>query len=194
MPSYLSNLWLRAFYHTSFQRDKQHRFIWKPLSCQECHRWCISLNFFYVENIFYVARVDLFPPEWKHSRSATLRNWRVSCWSERLTDCTQLVRYVFSICLYVRFLTNKVEASITLHPSTSRLTPCCPTQVHRCLATLLLLSSPSVLRQQVHMSLSAGREQGIQAWTWGTSTPPQGRRGHPQTSRARSGWASRWVE
>lgn len=48
----------------------------------------------------YSARVNSFPAEWKHSRSATLRNWRVSCRSEWLTDCTQLLHYVLILCPY----------------------------------------------------------------------------------------------
>lgn len=60
------------------------------------------------------AKVNSLPAEWKHSRSATLRNWRVDCRSEWLTDCTQLLHYVLMLRPFapVFTLANRQNAGI----------------------------------------------------------------------------------
>lgn len=106
------------------------------------------------------------------------------------------------LCLHAPVFTLADKQSLGIHyspPPPSRLgvDPMLPHAIHRCLATLLHhapLSSPSVLRQQAHMSLSSGHSQGIQAWTQSPSTPPRGPQGHPRASHARSGQAACGVE
>lgn len=90
-------MWAYVLFITpSFHWNKQPRLIWKPLSFPS-EPLKVMLQF-EPSDFLYSARVDSFPAEWKYSRSATLRNWRVSCWSEWLTDCTQLLHYVFMLC------------------------------------------------------------------------------------------------
>lgn len=156
---------------------------------------------FETPGFLYSARVNSFPAEWKHSRSATLRNWRVSCRSEWLTDCTQLLHYVLMLCLYapVFALADKQSRGIHYSPplrlGLDPLLPHTSPQMSGYIAPPCSSQLPlSMLCQQAHMSLSAGRSQGIDAGTPSPSTPPWGPRGHPQASRAGSGRASHGVE
>lgn len=104
-----------CFLSLSFQWDKQPRFIWKPLSFHS-EPLKVMLQF-EPADFFYSARVDSVPVERKHSRSATLRNWGVSCRSEWLTDCTQLLHYVLMLCPYAPVFALADKQSRGIHYS-----------------------------------------------------------------------------
>lgn len=184
--------------HSSFQWDKQPRLIWKLLSFPS--EPLKAMLYFQPTDFFVFCKGGFIPSRLKTFNVCHSQKWKVV--AEVNDWLTALNWSIMSSCsvlmhLYLHSLTNKLEASITLHLSALGLTLCYPTQVHRCLATLLHrgpLGSPSVLRQQAHMSLSAGCSQGIQAGTPSPSTLPWRPRGHPQGSRAGWGGANCGVE
>lgn len=111
----------------------------------------------------------------------------------RLHSVAPLCPYSLCVCtcLCTRWKSRGIHYSILLcgWPSAA---PHKSTDVR--LHCFTLSASPSLLRQQARMSLSAGRSWAIQAGTPSPSTPPRGPWGHPQASRAGSAWASRGVE
>lgn len=100
----------------SFQWDKQPQVNLKTIELS--FRASKGDDSIWTHYFLYCDRVDSFLAEWKHSRSATLRNWRVSCRSEWLTDCAQLLHYVLMLCPYapVFALTDKQSRGIHYAP------------------------------------------------------------------------------
>lgn len=187
------------FITLSFQWDKQPRLIWKLLSFpSEPLKVMLQSE---PPDFLYSARVESFPAEWKHSRSATLRNWRVSCRSEWLTDCAQLLHYVLMLCLCAPVFALADKQTRGIHyssppclrvdpilpraspqmsgyiasPCSSRLPPRCSVSRPTCNCQQAA-SSACGLGRQAHQHL------------------PGVLRGHPQASRAGSGRANRGVE
>lgn len=132
-------------------------------------------------------------PEWIYSlqreriQGLPLREIeKSSCRSRRLIGSPYSVHYALMLCLYVHFLTNKLESSIIFQPTQGwPLLSCC----------IVLLSAPTqcaVSRSTCHCQQAA--RQAVQSWAPGTSTPPWGCWDPPQSSRARSVSTCLWVE
>lgn len=126
--------------------------------------------FAFCQSEFTPGRVKTFRVCHSQKLKSQLREWMINWLHSIAPLCPHALSACTCLCTSWQ---TQVEASITLHPSALGLTLCCPTDVWLHCFTVLP-SSPSVLRQQAHMSLSAGRSQGIQAGTPSPSTPPQG--------------------
>ncbi len=79
----------------SFQWDKQPRSILRFPSGPFKAKSSIWTSWLFVS-----CQSEFIPRRLKHSRSATLGNWRVSCRGEWLTGCTSLLHYVLMLCPY----------------------------------------------------------------------------------------------
>lgn len=175
---------------SSFQWDKQPRLIWKSL-CFLSEPRKVTLQF-EPSDFLYSTRVDLFPADIQG-----LPLWEIEtvyCRSEWLTDCTQLLHYVLMLCLYAPVFALADKQSTGIHYSPPLCHGVDPLLLHTSPQMSGYIASHTVLRQQAHMSLSAGSSQGSQAGTPSPSTPPWGPEVTRRHSRAGSGWASCWVE
>lgn len=186
--------------HSLFLWDKRPRLIRKQLSFSSELRKVTRQ--FEPPEFLYSARVDWFPAEWNIQGLPLYEIERVSCRSEWLTDCIQLLHYVLMLCQYapVFALTYKKSRGIHYPPplclGIDPLLPHTSPQMSGYIAShTMLLSAPlqcSVSRPACHCQQAARRASklGLQAY----QHLPGGPEITHRHSRARSGWASCGVE
>lgn len=148
-----------------------------------------SWPFLFCQSEFIPSRVKTFKVCHSLKLKSQVQKWMIN----RFHSVAPLCPYSLSVCtcLCACWKSRGIHYS-TLPGGWPSAAPHKSTDVR--LHRFTLSASPSLLRQQAHVSLSAGHSWAIQTGTPSPSTPPRGPWGHPQARRAGLAWASRGVE